>query len=112
MKNYKFLIILMTLFVSFSCGEDFEDFNVDPTRPGGDTVPPLAVIPIMQTQTHRNLVSSAGRIAGIFMQQYEGFDAQQVTSTVRRKATYREDLILDCPGYEEDRRTQHVSRLV
>ena len=35
----------------------------------------------MQTQTHRNLVASAGRLAGIITQQYIGFDAQQVAFT-------------------------------
>lgn len=81
MKNYKLLILLMSLLISFSCGDDFGDYNLDPTRPGGENVPPIAIIPIMQTQTHRNIVSAAGRIAGIFTQQYEGFDAQQVAFT-------------------------------
>lgn len=81
MKTYiNISIALLVSFIIASCG-DFGDTNLDPTRPGGENVSLVAITPIMQTQTHRNLVSSAGRIAGIFMQQYEGFDAQQVAFT-------------------------------
>ena len=79
MKNLHISIFIVFIsLLSTSCGDDFGDINVDPTRPGGENADPVAIVPIMQTQTHRNLVSSAGRIAGIFTQQFEGFDAQQV----------------------------------
>jgi len=76
----KLLTIIITL-VFIACGNDFGDINNDPTRPGGESANPVAIVPIMQVQTHRNLVSSAGRIAGIFTQYYKGFDAQQVAFT-------------------------------
>ncbi|MEM9685526.1 MAG: SusD/RagB family nutrient-binding outer membrane lipoprotein [Bacteroidota bacterium] len=81
MKTY--INISFALLVSFfiaSCG-DFGDTNLDPTRPGGENVSLVAITPTMQTQTHRNQVAAAGRLAGIFTQQYEGFDAQQVAFT-------------------------------
>lgn len=78
--NKRTLSIFFTIML-FACGDDFGDLNVDPTRPGGDNAQVVAIVPIMQTQTHRNLLSSAARIAGIFMQQFKGFDAQQVAFT-------------------------------
>lgn len=77
--NTKLLTVLITI-TFVACG-DFGDLNTDPTRPGGENANPVAIVPVMQLQTHRNLVSSAGRIAGIFMQYYTGFDAQQVAFT-------------------------------
>ena len=78
--NTKLLTILIAM-TFVACGDDFGDLNTDPTRPGGENANPVAIVPVMQTQTHRNLVSSAGRMAGIFMQHYQGFDAQQVAYT-------------------------------
>ncbi len=79
-KNLNILLATFIGILMFSCGE-FDDTNLDPGRPGGDNVPLVAVTPIMQTQTHRNLTSSAGRLAGIVTQQFIGFDAQQVAFT-------------------------------
>jgi hypothetical protein len=79
-KYYKLSIALFLSALITSC-DDFNDTNLDPTRPGGENVSLVAVTPTMQTQTHRNIVASAGRIAGIFMQTYIGFDAQQVAFT-------------------------------
>ena len=56
----KLLTIIITL-VFIACGNDFGDINNDPTRPGGESANPVAIVPIMQVQTHRNLVSSAGK---------------------------------------------------
>lgn len=81
MKKYIKLNILVLLAVFANSCSDFGDLNLDPGRPGGDNVSLVAVTPVMQTQTHRNIVSSGGRIAGIFMQQWAGFDAQQVAFT-------------------------------
>lgn len=82
MKNLQISIFIVLISIlSISCGDDFGDLNIDPTRPGGENADPVAIMPIMQTQTHRNLVSSAGRIAAIFTQQFQGFDAQQVAFT-------------------------------
>lgn len=63
-----------------SC-DDFGDTNLDPGRPGGENVSLVAITPIMQTQTHRNIAASAGRLSGIITQQFIGFDAQQVAFT-------------------------------
>ena len=81
MKKYYNLSIVLILSLFITSCDDFGDTNLDPTRPGGDNVSLVAVTPTMQTQTHRNLVASAGRLAGIFMQTYMGFDAQQVAFT-------------------------------
>ncbi len=81
MKKYFNLSLALSLIMFTTSCDDFGDTNLDPTRPGGDNVSLVAITPTMQTQTHRNLVASAGRLAGIFMQQYEGFDAQQVAFT-------------------------------
>jgi len=82
MKKYINLFTIAILLSStiISCDE-FGDTNLDPTRPGGPNVSLVAITPTMQTQTHRNLVSTAGRLTGIFMQQFIGFDAQQVAFT-------------------------------
>jgi len=76
-KKLSVLILLCTL--SISC--ELSSINQDPTRPGGDDVPSLAIVPVMQTQTHRNMTAVLSRYAGIFMQQWKGFDAQQVAFT-------------------------------
>ncbi|MCV6631367.1 MAG: SusD/RagB family nutrient-binding outer membrane lipoprotein [Flavobacteriaceae bacterium] len=81
MKNLYKIIITLLLVCAFSSCDDFGDTNLDPGRPGGENVSLVAITPTMQTQTHRNIVSSAGRMAGIFMQQFIGFDAQQVAFT-------------------------------
>ena len=83
MKSKNIFKILLTVFFSFavmiSC--DYDDVNQDPTRPGGDSVPLVAIVPAMQTQTHRNIDAVLGRYAGIIMQQWQGFDAQQLNYT-------------------------------
>ncbi|MFO7721216.1 MAG: SusD/RagB family nutrient-binding outer membrane lipoprotein [Gillisia sp.] len=83
MRRNKLIKKIVTLFFSVallaSC--DYDDVNQDPTRPGGDNVPLVAIVPAMQTQTHRNLTAVLGRFAGIIMQQWEGTDAQQLQYT-------------------------------
>ncbi|CAM4182244.1 SusD/RagB family nutrient-binding outer membrane lipoprotein [Gillisia hiemivivida] len=83
MKSKNIFKILLTAIFSFavliSC--DYDDVNQDPTRPGGESVPLVAVMPAMQTQTHRNIDAVLGRYAGIIMQQWQGFDAQQLQYT-------------------------------
>lgn len=81
MKKYFNLSIALVLTFFITSCDDFGDTNLDPTRPGGENVSLVAVTPTMQTQSHRNFVASAGRLAGIFMQTWEGFDAQQVAFT-------------------------------
>lgn len=83
MKSKNIFKILLTAIFSFavliSC--DYDDVNQDPTRPGGESVPLVAIVPSMQTQTHRNITAVLGRYAGIIMQQWQGFDAQQLQYT-------------------------------
>ncbi len=83
MKSKNIFKVLLTAIFSFavliSC--DYDDVNQDPTRPGGDSVQLVAIMPAMQTQTHRNIDAVLGRYAGIIMQQWEGFDAQQLQYT-------------------------------
>lgn len=75
----KISIAFLGIAVMISC--DYDDVNRDPTKPGGDNVPLVAIVPAMQTQTHRNIVSEVGRYAGIIIQQWQGFDAQQLEYT-------------------------------
>ncbi|WP_010230136.1 SusD/RagB family nutrient-binding outer membrane lipoprotein [Gillisia marina] len=83
MKSKNIFKILLTAIFSFamliSC--DYDDVNQDPTRPGGESVELVAIVPAMQTQTHRNIDAVLGRYAGIIMQQWQGFDAQQLQYT-------------------------------
>lgn len=74
-----FFTVLFSMSVLVSC--DYDDVNQDPSRPGGDSVPLVAIVPAMQTQTHRNVTAALGRFAGIIMQQWQGFDAQQLQYT-------------------------------
>ena len=81
MKKYFNLIIFVFSSILLTSCSDFGDINLDPGRPGGDNVSLVAITPTMQTQTHRNIVATAGRLAGIITQQFIGFDAQQVAFT-------------------------------
>jgi hypothetical protein len=77
-NNISKLAIICIAFLS-SC--DYHSTNQDPTRPGGDNVELVAIVPAMQTQTHRNIGAVLGRFAGIITQQWEGVDAQQLAYT-------------------------------
>lgn len=81
MKKYFNIIIFVFSSIIITSCSDFGDTNLDPGRPGGENVSLVAITPTMQTQTHRNIVASAGRLAGIVTQQFIGFDAQQVAFT-------------------------------
>ncbi len=71
--------MMVIAFTLSSC--EYGTTNEDPTRPGGDIIPINAVMPIMQAQSHRNITAGLGRLSGIVMQQWVGFDAQQVAYT-------------------------------
>ncbi len=79
-ESIKYVLILI-LAVSLSTSCTYDDVNQDPTRPGGDAVPLVAIVPAMQTQTHRNIEAVLGRYSGIITQQWQGFDAQQLQYT-------------------------------
>ncbi|MBG6131083.1 hypothetical protein IWQ47_002553 [Aquimarina sp. EL_43] len=82
-KTYKinkvFILMMATAMMLVSC--EYGTTNDDPTRISGDAVPTLAVMPIMQIQSHRNITAGLGRLSGIVTQQWIGFDAQQVAYT-------------------------------
>ncbi len=82
-KIYKIntvFILLMTISTLFvSC--DYGDTNNDITRPDESIVPINAIMPIMQTQSHRNITAGLARLAGIVTQQWIGADAQQIGYT-------------------------------
>lgn len=77
--NKVFILLMAAATMLVSC--EYGTTNDDPTRAGGDLVPVSVVMPIMQTQSHRNIVAGLGRLSGIVMQQWIGFDAQQVAYT-------------------------------
>ncbi|MBJ7879607.1 SusD/RagB family nutrient-binding outer membrane lipoprotein [Gelidibacter salicanalis] len=82
MKSCKIKLIrtsIASLLLFSSC--NYDDINQDPTRPGGANVEISAIVPAMQTQTHRNQAAALARHAGIIMQQWEGSDAQQLQYT-------------------------------
>ncbi|QKX03756.1 SusD/RagB family nutrient-binding outer membrane lipoprotein [Aquimarina sp. TRL1] len=70
-----FILLIASSIVLISC--EYNSTDVDPTRPNGDIVPVKAIMPIMQTQSHRNITAGLGRLSGIVMQQWNGIDAQQ-----------------------------------
>jgi len=62
----------------FGCG-DLEQIGIDPTRP--EEISLNLMLPDAISQTFFNQGTNAPRVAGIIMQQFEGFDAQQVAYT-------------------------------
>ncbi len=75
-KIYKVIILMIaTLFV----GCEYNDTNSDPTKPSEEEVRTVAIMPVMQFQTHKNLAAGLGRISGILMQQWKGNEAQQAS---------------------------------
>lgn len=69
------VLAFAVLLTPTSCG-DITDTNIDPTRL--DDVNLSLMAPIVLSGHYRNIGSNPGRVAGIIMQQYDGFDAQQV----------------------------------
>lgn len=53
---------------------DFDDTNLDPTRP--DDAELKEILPTAITQTTHNLMSIGGRVTGIVVQHFDGIDAQ------------------------------------
>jgi hypothetical protein len=78
-KNNINKIAIILLVILTSC--EYDSTNTDPTRPGGENVPLVAIVPAMQTQTHRNIGAVLGRYSGILTQQWKGVDAQQLSYT-------------------------------
>lgn len=76
LKKHINKITIILLVVLTSC--EYDSLNNDPASPGGDDVPLVAIVPAMQTQTHRNIGAALARFGGIFTQQLKGTDAQQL----------------------------------
>ncbi len=75
MKIFNYITLALLLFSSSAC--DFEDYNVDPTSLSEDKVTVDLILPKAQVQSAYNLGATAGRYAGIWMQYFEGVEAQQ-----------------------------------
>jgi len=74
----KAIYIIFAFALTFSAC-DLADTNIDPTRLNEVNLSLMA--PIAQAGHYRNISTNPGRVAGIIMQQYEGFDAQQLDYT-------------------------------
>lgn len=76
MRTIKYMLLLLVGAFAFqSCG-DLEDVNVDPTRLSDVSLSLL--LPKMEATAAFNYGTNPGRVAGIWMQQFEGIDAQQL----------------------------------
>ncbi len=81
MNSIKYILLLfLGLMIIPSCYEEnLTELNIDPTQLSD--VEMRLILPQVQTQAAYNKGATPGRAAGIIMQQYEGFDAQQVQYT-------------------------------
>lgn len=79
MKYLSYILILTVLLFSACSDETFEEINTDPTQLSD--VEMRLILPEILTQAAYNKGATPGRMAGIVMQQFEGFDAQQVAYT-------------------------------
>lgn len=78
MNNIIKSILLVGLLI-FSACESLEEINIDPTRPTDVDI--HLMLPEAISQTFFNQGTNPARVAGIIMQQFRGFDAQQVAYT-------------------------------
>jgi hypothetical protein len=77
MNKLKYFYILgLVALLSGVTSCDYGDINVDPTRPAD--VDLALILPAAQSQAGFNQMASANRLAGILMQHWDGFDAQQI----------------------------------
>lgn len=60
---------------------DFGDTNIDPTSVSADQVTLPLILPKAEVQSAYNLGATVGRMAGIWMQYFEGVEAQQTAIT-------------------------------
>lgn len=56
---------------------DFGDTNIDPTSVSAEQVTLPLILPKAEIQSAYNIAATSGRIAGIWMQYFEGVEAQQ-----------------------------------
>ena len=75
-----FSLLIIAVFLIPSCSDEtFEELNTDPTQLSD--VEMSLILPEILSQVAYNKGANAARVAGIVMQQFEGFDAQQVQYT-------------------------------
>jgi len=75
----KSILFIGLMLFSTACSESLEEINIDPTRP--TDVDLNLMLPEAISQTYFNQGTNPARVAGIIMQQFRGFDAQQVAFT-------------------------------
>ncbi len=76
MKIFKYIFIVCLAIGTGSCTGSLEDVNTDPSRLSN--VDLRLLLPEVQAQAANNLGFNPPRVAGIFMQQFLGLDAQQL----------------------------------
>ena len=79
MKKYRFIHIGLLLYAMTAC--EFDDTNIDPTNPSPESIVNDGILPAAEAQTLFNVGALGGRMPGIVMQHFAGFDAQQVAYT-------------------------------
>jgi hypothetical protein len=79
MKQLKYIGSFILVFFMSLTSCDMTDTNVDPTRPVDVAL--NLILPTAIGQAAYNQMSVPARLAGIVMQHYQGFDAQQVAYT-------------------------------
>ena len=78
-QTYLFILLVGFLLIPACYEESLEELNVDPTQLSD--VEMRLILPEILSQSLYNKGATPGRMAGIIMQQFEGFDAQQVQYT-------------------------------
>lgn len=77
LNNWAYMIALF--FLGTSC--DFGDTNIDPTSVSAEQVTLPLILPKAQVQSVYTTAATTGRLAGIWMQYFEGVEAQQNANT-------------------------------
>ncbi len=75
-KIINYISVFAALFVMASCGQTLEQINVDVNNP--TSVDLKLMLPEVESQTAFNEGTNSNRVAGIWMQQFFGLDAQQL----------------------------------
>lgn len=79
MKRTKYIAFFLGALMLSVSSCDFGDTNIDPTRQADVKIKDIT--PAAQAQAAYNIGAIAGRIPGIIIQHFEGFDAQQLGYT-------------------------------
>lgn len=79
MKSIKNLFLSVLSIMIFAVACDFGDTNIDPDAVGEAQVTLPLILPKAEVQSVYNIAATGGRIAGIWMQYFEGVEAQQAS---------------------------------